>query len=147
MANADDLAACLARQKTTLATGDVLLVRTGWVGRFLGAASDDERDRLFRSRDYSGLSSNEYMSRFTWNHYVAAVASDSVTVEVWPLEENALSLHLAIARLGLVLGEMFDLDAFAEACAETSEYAAMFVFSPHNVRGGTGAPPNAMAIR
>jgi kynurenine formamidase len=147
IADADDLAACLAGQRTTLEPGDVLLVRTGWVGRFLGESSDAERDRLFRARDYSGLSGGEDMWRFLWDHRVAAVASDSVTVEVWPLAENRPSLHLAIARLGLVLGEMFALDAFAEHCAASGDYTGMFVSSPLNIRGGTGAPPNAMIVR
>jgi len=147
VATAEEVAACLDRQDVSISDGDVLLIRTGWLGRFLAASSDAERDRLFRARDYSGLSGGEDMWRFLWDHRVAAVASDSVTVEAWPLVEEQPSLHLAIARLGLVLGEMFVLDRLAEICAETRDYTAMFVSSTLNIRGGTGAPPNAMAIR
>ncbi len=147
VAEADDLDDCLERQGTALRSGDILLVRTGWVGRFLNAPSDEARDALFRLRDYSGVSGGEDLWRFLWDNRVAAIASDSVTVEVWPLAENRPSLHLAIARLGLVLGEMFSLDKFADYCATTGDYTGMFVSSPLHIRGGTGAPPNAMIVR
>lgn len=147
VASADDLRACLDRQQVSLLPGDILLVRMGWVGRFLAATADEDRERLYRQRDYSGLSGGEDMWRFLWDSRVAAVASDTVTVEAWPLAEGKVSLHLAIARLGIVLGELFDLDGLAADSAETGDYTAFFTSSPLNVRGGTGAPPNAMAIR
>lgn len=87
------------------------------------------------------------MWEFLWDHRLAGVAADSVTAEVWPLSEGQCSLHLAIARMGLVLGEMFDLDALAEDAATTGGYEYFVVSSPLNVRGGVGSPANAMAIR
>ena len=147
VASAADLAQCLKRTGQKLAPGDVLLVRTGWLTAFRDAPDRDQRERLFTDRNYSGLSGAEDMWEFLWDHKVAAVAADSVTVEVWPLSDGKPSLHLAIARLGLTLGEMFDLDALAEDCAETGVHDCFFASSPLMLQGGVGSPPNAMAIK
>ncbi|MCH8884627.1 MAG: cyclase family protein [SAR324 cluster bacterium] len=144
---AEDLAACLADQKSELEPGDVLMVRLGWVEAFRAAPDVEARDALLRPWKFSGLSGQEDMWEFLWDQRVAALASDSVTVEVWPIDPPRPSLHLSIARLGLTLGEMFDFEALAADCAEQGDYRAMFTSSPLNVRGGVGSPPNAMAIR
>jgi hypothetical protein len=146
-ASADDLRDCLRRQGSTLRRGDLLLVRTGWVQAFREAKDDTERAALFSGRDYSGLSGDVDMWEFLWDHRVAGVASDCVTVERWPLTEGRPSLHLAIARLGLLLGEMFDLDALADDAACNGQRDYFFVSSPLNLRGGVGSPANAMALR
>jgi hypothetical protein len=146
-APARDVAGAITAAGLRLRPGDVLLVRTGWVAAFRNAPDPETRDRLFRGRDYSGLSGGADMWEFLWDSGVAAVASDSVTVEAWPLREGAPSLHLAIARLGLVLGEMFDLDALAEDCAATGVFEFFFVSAPLNLRGGVGSPANALAIK
>jgi hypothetical protein len=146
-ASASELSACLRQQDTELRPGDVLLVRTGWTADFRAASTLERRDRLFREKDYSGLSGDESMCAFLWDSRLAAVASDSVTVEQWPVQPGKPSLHLAIARLGMVLGELFDLETLADDSAATGRYDCFFVSVPMNVRGGAGSPSNAMALR
>ena len=145
--SAKDLEACLADQGVTLKPGDVLLVRMGWVTAFLATPDREGRDALLRPWAFSGLSGEEDMWEFLWDHRIAAVATDTVTVEVWPMRRGRPGLHLAIARLGLNIGEMFALDELAEDCATDGNYAALFTSSPLNVRGGVGSPPNAIAIK
>jgi len=145
IATAADIAACLARTGQSLKPGDVLLVRTGWLEAFRGA-HEATRYKLFHGRDYSGLSGAEDMWEFLWDHRVAAVASDSVTVEVFPMAPGKPSLHLAIARLGLTLGELFDLDDLARYAIASKTYDFFFAAMPLNVRGGVGSPANAIAI-
>ncbi|MGH3169716.1 MAG: cyclase family protein [Trebonia sp.] len=147
VASAEDIVDALATCHLQLRPGDILAVRTGWVTAFRAARDDQERDLLFRQRDYSGLSGGVHTWELLWDSRVAAVASDSVTVESWPISERAPSLHLAIARLGVVLGEMFDLDLLAADCAETGVYEFFCVSAPLNVRGGIGSPANALAIK
>lgn len=147
VASADDLAACLDDQGVALEPGDILMVRQGWLARFLGAPDKDARDAIFRPWAYSGLSGEEDMWEFLWDNRVAALASDSVTVEVWPIKKERPSLHLAIGRLGITIGELFDFEALAEDCAADGVYLAFFSSSPLNLRGGVGSPPNAMAIK
>ncbi len=145
--SADELGACLAAQGVTLQPGDTLLVRLGWLELFLGAPDAESRDAVLRPRTFSGLSGDEDMWAFIWDNRLAAVAGDTPTVEVWPLQPGRPSLHLAIPRLGLTLGELFNLEALAEDCARDGTYLAFFASSPLNLRGGVGSPPNAMAIK
>lgn len=147
VATASDIQSCLQRQGTTLQQGDLLLVRTGWLHAFRAAKNDDIRGELFASRDYSGLSGGLDMWQFLWDHRVIGAASDAVTVEAWPLQEHQPSLHLAIARMGLLLGEMFDLETLAENAERNKQYDYFFVSVPLNLRGGVGSPANAMALR
>ncbi|MEO6985288.1 MAG: cyclase family protein [Paralcaligenes sp.] len=147
IATVADVQACLDQQGSTLSRGDLLLVRTGWLEKFRNARDDEARGQLFSSRDYSGLSGQSEMWEFLWDHRVIGVASDGVTVEVWPLAERRPSLHLAIARMGLLLGEMFDLDTLAEDADRSGHHEYFFVSAPLNLRGGVGSPANAMAIR
>ena len=87
------------------------------------------------------------MWEWIWEQRIAALASDSPPTEVWPIYEGRPSLHLAIARLGLTLGELFDLEAFAADCARDGRSACFFTSKPLNLRGGVGSPPNAIAIK
>jgi kynurenine formamidase len=150
-ASAEDVAACLAAQGVTLRPGDILLVRTGWLESFRAAPDTDARHLLIQgeagARDYSGLDGGEGMWRFLWDQGIAAVAADNPTVEAWPIFPWKPALHLAIARLGLCLGEFFDFEELAEDSAATGRYTAFFTAAPLNHRGGIGSPGNALAIR
>jgi kynurenine formamidase len=147
VATAHDLEACLKRHRVALRQGDVLLVRMGWLSAFRAAPNLDARDALLRVWAFSGVSGGEDMWEFLWDHRVAAIATDTVTVEVWPMAPGKAAMHWAIARLGITIGEMFDLDALAEDCAKDGRYTSLFTSSPLNLRGGVGSPPNAMAIK
>jgi kynurenine formamidase len=144
---AADLEASLKRHKVALRQGDVLLVRMGWIAAFRAAPDVEARDALLRAWKYSGVSGGEDMWEFLWDHRVAAIATDTVTVEVWPMRPGQPAMHWAIARLGITIGEMFDLDALAADCAKDGRYTAFFTSSPLNLRGGVGSPPNALAVK
>lgn len=150
-ASAEEVAACLAAQGVALRPGDILLVRTGWLEAFRRAPDIDARDLLVRgkdfARDYSGVSGAEDMWRFLWDNEVAAICADNPTVEVWPIFPWKPSLHLSIARMGMMLGEFFDFEALAADSAATGRYSAFFTAAPLNLRGGIGSPGNALAIR
>ena len=91
----------------------MLLIRTGHIVAFTV-----DRDRVAYMRQMPGLG----MACVEWLHAreVAAVASDTNMVEVWPPEDPQVlfPLHmLCIRDMGLTLGEMFDLEALAADCA------------------------------
>lgn len=150
-ASAAELAACLAAQGVALRPGDILLVRTGWLAAFRAAPDVAGRDHLVRGterrQDYSGLSGGADMWEFLWDQGVAATCADNPTVEVWPYFPWKPTLHWAIARLGLVIGEFFDFEALAADSAATGRYTGFFTAAPLNLRGGIGSPGNALAIR
>ncbi|MBI3993042.1 MAG: cyclase family protein [Candidatus Lambdaproteobacteria bacterium] len=143
----DDLLACLRQQGVTLRPGDVLLVRLGWLALFLSTAGAAARDALFHSWRCSGLSGQEDMWEFLWDQRIAAVATDNVTVEVFPRTPRKPCLHLALPHLGMTLGELFYLEALADDCAQDGHYDCMLTSSPLNLRGGVGSPANAIAIK
>ncbi|MEV6849650.1 cyclase family protein [Actinoplanes sp. NPDC051411] len=121
--------------------GDVLLVRTG----HLGAC----RERGWAG--FSGPSPGLGIDTLAWIHEseIAAVASDTSFVEVRPSTVAGIRapFHVvAIVYLGLLLGEMFDLDGLGAACARLRRWEFLFVAPPLRVTGAVGSPINPYAI-
>lgn len=138
-----DLEAAAARQNVEVGRGDVLLVRTGHMSVFR-----DEGDRVGYMRTMPGL--GVACAEWLHAHEVAAVATDTMAVEVIPFEEQGtpLPFHmLAIRDMGLTLGEMFDLDELAADCADDGTYEFFFTAPPLKVTGGLGSPLNPLAIK
>jgi kynurenine formamidase len=87
-----------------------------------------------------------------WIHdtEIAAIATDTWGAEVRPNEfpDAFQPWHqVVIPHLGLYVGEMFDLDPLAEACAADGNYDCLLVAAPLAVKGGVGAPVNPIAVR
>ena len=87
-----------------------------------------------------------------WLHgrEVAAVAADTMLVEVMPWEDPSLVLPLhmlCIRDMGLTLGEMFDLDALAADCARDGVWEFLFSAPPLKVVGAVGSPLNPLAVK
>ena len=142
-----DLAAVLADQGTTLETGDVLCVRTGWVAAYR-TLDADRRAAYAAAPSSAGLRADEAMARYLWNAHAGAVVCDNPAVEVVPGDPAVGSLHRRlIPLLGFALGEMFDLEALAERCRADGRWTFLFVASPLALPGGIGSPGNALAIR
>ncbi len=139
----DDLDAAAQAQNVTVERGDVLLIRTGHVSVF-----KTDGDRVGYMRMMPGLG----MACVAWLHAreVAAVASDTNSVEVIPFEDpkTPLPFHLlCLLDLGLTLGEMFDLDALADDCAADGIWEFFFTAPALRVTGGIGSPLNPLAIK
>ena len=141
----EHLQATIAAQGSTsqVGRGDIVVVRTG---------------RLTRARregwhDYAGGASPG-LSFWTagWLHSteIAAIATDTWGFEVRPNEfPNAFQpLHqVAIPNIGLLIGEMWDLDALGEDCAGDGVYEFLLAAGPLKVTGAVGAPLNPLAVR
>ena len=81
---------------------------------------------------------------------IAAVATDTWGFEVRPNEFDVAfqPLHqIAIPHLGLFLGEMWDLDALAEACAADGNFDFFLTAAPLPITGAVGSPINPIAVR
>ena len=162
----DELAECLAAQGTELHEGDVLLVRTGWLGWY-EQQSPDVRARLAQTEHLvsPGLRSGERLAEVLWNLHIAAIGCDNPAVEVWPpgalstpeheaeVRADRRRLHeifthtLLLPMLGLPLGEMWDLEALADDCAADGRYECLFTSAPLHLEAGVASPPNALAIK
>jgi kynurenine formamidase len=146
----DDVEGALASQGVELQDGDVLCLRTGWVGAYQ-ALDQVGREQLATGRDelrFSGLRADEATARFLWDHHVAALCCDNPAVEAVPGDPAVGSLHRRVLPLlGLALGEMFDLERLAQRCRADGRWTFLFVAAPLKVPGGVGSPGNAVAIR
>jgi kynurenine formamidase len=139
----EDLDAAAEFGRVKIEEGDILLLRTGQLAR-----SRVQGWGTYAGGDAPGLS----FLTVSWlhQHQVGAVASDTWGVEVRPNEiEGAFQpFHLpALVYMGLALGEMFDFDALAVACAEDGRYEMLLCASPLPFVGTAGGPPGPVAIR
>jgi hypothetical protein len=143
---ADDLQSCLDTQGTPVETGDVLLVRTGWMTWYRALESEARaeyaKERIVPSPGLSGLD----VPRMLWDLHIAALASDNPAVEVFPATSGFLHPHF-LPLLGIPLGELWDLDELADDCAAAGTYDAFFTSAPLNMPQGVASPPNAIAVR
>ena len=81
---------------------------------------------------------------------VAMVATDTLAAEVLPPEEGErpLAFHIGALRdLGLMIGEMLDLEELAADCAADGVYEGFFVAMPMPVVGAVGSPINPVVIK
>lgn len=137
-----DLDAAASAEGVTVREGDILLVRTGQLDRCRRQGWG-----AFVGGDAPGLSF--FSLPWLHRHKVAAVATDTWAVEVRPSElpDSFLPFHLvALVYMALVLGEMFDLERLAEACATRGRYDFLLAASPLAFVGAVGAPPGPVAI-
>jgi kynurenine formamidase len=147
----EDLERALARQGTDVREGDILLVRTGWVGWYLGL-DQAERAALAGTMTVAalpapGLTQGDSCARWLWNHQIAAVAADNPALEAIPVPKGAGFLHrYLIPLLGLPIGELWALDHLSEACARHGRWSFFLASVPVNLRRGVGSPNNAVAI-
>ena len=101
-----------------------------------------------RRRRGPGLS----FSTAPWLHRseIAGIATDTWGFEVRPNEFDGAfqPLHqIAIPNLGLFLGEMWDPDGLAEACAADGRYDFLLTAAPLPITGAVGSPVNPIAVR
>ena len=160
----EDVVRCLADEGVESEPGDVLLIRTGWLGWYR-ARSAEEKAAMAEQHANPGLRPGMATARTLWDLHIAAVAADNPAVEVWPpgaisspedlqaaMEDRStmpeIFVHTAlIPLLGIPLGEFFVLDALAEDCARDGRYTFLFTSSPLHLTRGVASPPNALAIK
>jgi hypothetical protein len=151
---AEQIKAAADWQGVRFETGDILLLRTGWIEWYL-ALDVEQRTALAQPGAFAacGIDQSEDSLRFLWDNHFAAIASDNPSFEAYPSPPNADGtpgemLHSTIIGLwGMPIGEMFNLDALATACAVDGRFEVFLTSAPLNKLGGVATPPNALAIR
>lgn len=139
----EHLVATAAAHGVTVGRGDLLLVRTGQMGRVKREGWGD-----YAGGPAPGLS----FTTADWLHRteIAGIATDTWGFEVRPNEftPGFQPLHqVAIPHIGLFIGEMWDLEALAADCADDGAYAFLLVAAPLRVTGAVGAPLNPIALK
>lgn len=140
----EDLDEACAFHNVTIEPGDVVLIRTG----DMAARRDLPLWDGYSGGDAPGLS----LRTAAWFHekQVAAIATDTWGAEVRPneLEASFQPLHLIlIVSMGLLMGEIWELDTLAADCAADGRYEFLFVGPPVVISGAVGAPVNPQAIK
>jgi kynurenine formamidase len=78
---------------------------------------------------------------------VGAIACDNWAVEQLTGGTPAFPIHeLALVYMGMILGEIFELDELAAACAAVGRHEFFFAGAPLPLRGGVGGPVNPIAV-
>jgi kynurenine formamidase len=142
--HAADLERCLDREGVALGRGDILLVRTGQIAQCRSVGSWGS----YAGGPAPGLALDT--AEWLFEREVAAVATDTWGLEVRPNETPDVlqPLHIVlIVHAGLLLGEIFDLEALAEDCAADGRYEFLLSAAPLPVTGGVGSPVNPLAIK
>ncbi|WP_109210333.1 MULTISPECIES: cyclase family protein [Microbacterium] len=140
-----DLEATIAAQgaSSRVGRGDIVLVRTGQYARTRRDGWGD-----YAGGPAPGLS----LTTAGWLHRteIAAIATDTWGFEVRPNEFDAAAfqpLHqVVIPNLGLTIGEMWNLDALADACAARGRWDFLLSAAPLPITGAVGSPINPVAI-
>ena len=138
----DELDAALAAQGVSVGSGDVLALRTGWRRK----AIVDGWENWMAGNPGLGLACA------TWLHdkEVGAVVSDNWCIEVQPSAEGTgiLPLHCVLIRdLGMMLGEILDLEDLAADCAADGVWEFFLSAAPLRVVGGVGSPVSPLALK
>ncbi|MBL1113878.1 cyclase family protein [Streptomyces sp. 110] len=137
----EDLDAAEELAGTRVRSGDIALVRTGQIQRYLAG---EKEAYAFPS---PGLS----LRTPEWFHArdVAAVANDTLTFEAFPpeIEDLWMPVHaLDLVEMGMLQGQNWNLEELSEACAEEGRYAFLLSAPPEPFVGGTGSPVAPVAI-
>lgn len=159
-----DVEGALASHAVSVETGDILLIRTGFLSWYRSLDSS-ARSALAEDQKWPGLRQGRKTAAFLWNLHIAGVAADNPSFEVWPPGALLTSEEMESARqdpdllpeifvhlsllplLGLPIGELWDIDALAADCAADGVYEFMLASAPLNLSGGVATPPNALAIK
>ncbi|MBT1191229.1 cyclase family protein [Rhodococcoides kroppenstedtii] len=146
-----------ARQGVTVEEGDIVLVHTGWARWFLDASAAD-RTAVREGRRSTGFAQHHDLLSWVWDHRIAVFGTDTFAVEVLPVAptspfrdtapEDAGMMHQElIAKLGVPLGELWNLTALVEDSRTHGQWDAMVTIKPLAIVGGVGSPCNATAVR
>jgi kynurenine formamidase len=142
--HAADLAACADAQGVAVGRGDIVLVRTGQIAQCRSSGSWG----TYAGGPAPGLALDA--APWIFDREVAALATDTWGMEVLPnqTEDVFQPLHIVlIVHAGLLVGEIFDLEALADDCARDGRYEFLFSAPPLPITGGVGSPVNPLAIK
>jgi kynurenine formamidase len=147
----------LTLQGADVRPGDIVLLNTGWSAWYLGLPEGARAQARGRAV-YTGVYPDPAFVAWLWDNQVSFLGSDTVSVEVFPAPpdppflsdspENKGRLHgQLIARLGLMLGELWKLEDLVAHSRATGRWDALITIKPLNLTGAVGSPPNAVAVR
>ena len=130
-----DLLGCASHEGVEIRSGDILLIRTGWLNMYF-----EDQPRWRQGQPGIGLDACKLIRE----RDVSAVGADNSAIEAIPFDNGVfMGVHVELLRnLGLPLMEYLVLDELARDQA----YESFLVVAPLVVTGGMGSPINPIAI-
>ncbi len=137
--------------------GDLVMVHTGWAHWYVNT-TPGERAEARAQRRATGFTQSRDFAAWCWDHRIALMAGDTFAVEVLPVrdggdfadsapEDGGMMHQELLAKLGLPLGELWNLTALAADCRATGRWDSLLTVKPLALTGGVGSPANATALR
>lgn len=140
-----DLDAACRKAQVDVRPGDVVLVRTGAMSRWLAGPGAEKKAYVSGSPGFSIECAPWFAQRG-----VAALATDTQNPDAFPsAEETGLLMPfgvLALQRMGMLLGQNFVLDDLAAACTARGRHRFVLSATPLPVTGGLGSPVQPVAL-
>lgn len=154
-----------AEQGVEFRSGDILLLRTGWMNHYFTSMTDEQRQSFPQRMCSPGLKQGHDTLAWLWDHQFSVGASDNFGLECFPPIEDSpfaaesksvadihprhthmMHAHM-IALLGLTIGEQWDLETLADDCASDGVWECFVSVKPINLVGAVGSPANAFALK
>lgn len=148
----EDLQGTADKQGVEIKSGDFLLIRTGWIIRLLEQKWPMEIPELKALGEPGvGYDAAQWIDK----KEIALVACDQTGFEPIPFDPIAYKKYKTtypmhaefIVKMGMPLGELFDLEALAKDCAEDGQYDFMIFAPPLKIIGGSGSPLSPIVIK
>jgi kynurenine formamidase len=139
-----DLDEACALAGVDVAPGDIVLVRTGQMVHL----APEHRDLVAYTWPSPGLTIET--AEWFFDRDVAAVATDTLTFEVYPsqYEDAYLPVHLLhLVEMGMTQGQNWVLDPLADDCAADGRYTFLLDATPLPLTDGLGSPLNPVALK
>ncbi len=139
----DDLDEAVDKQGVEPGPGDILMIRTGHIKRFLSGGPT-----AYTGPQEPGIG----IDCCEWIHArdIAAVCADNHGVEVLPCEdpEQFLPVHSVLIRdMGMTLGESWNLEELGEDCRQDGVWEFLVVAPVLKFTNGLGTPLNPLAFK
>jgi kynurenine formamidase len=139
----EDLEICERRQSVAVERGDFVFVRTGQIAYV--------RDRGMWGGYAGGSAPGLGLDAVPWvgDREIAALATDTWGMEVRPNEtlDTSQPLHIVfLVYMGLWVGEIFDLEPLALACAQEGRWEFLFSGPPLQITRAVGSPLTPLAV-
>ncbi|KAF1994990.1 hypothetical protein P154DRAFT_446389 [Amniculicola lignicola CBS 123094] len=146
--------------------GDVLLLRVGFTDAYHRLGGEGRVALASKPPEFLGVESSRAVLEWIWEHGFCAVAGDAPSFEMSPLvgghnepggiwkgesweeemQGGGLVHQWLLAGWGVMIGEMWDLEALCSKSAELNRSTCFISSMPLKVPGGVASPPNAVAI-
>jgi kynurenine formamidase len=140
------LQGAMQSQAVTPSKGDVLLLRTGSLGRYYEIG----REAFFADYSEPGLSYEPELVAWFRDCQISSLGTDTLSNELphSPTTNTDYPLHrYLLHELGVIFHEGLWLDEASDACATDGRWDGLFVCLPLKLTGGSGSPVNPLFVR